>query len=62
MVARRIVSRLQKGDVVEQGERFGLIKFGSRLDIYLPKNKYDIKVLPGQVMVSGETILAMRKK
>ena len=62
LVARRIVSRLQKGDVVEQGERFGLIKFGSRLDIYLPKNKYDIKVLPGQVMVSGDTILAMRKK
>ena len=62
LVARRIVSRLQKGDVVEQGERFGLIKFGSRLDIYLPKNKYDIKVLPGQVMVSGETILAVRKK
>ena len=62
LVARRIVSRLQKGDEVEQGKRFGLIKFGSRLDVYLPKDKYDIKVKPGQVMVSGETVLAVRKK
>ena len=62
LVARRIVSRLQKGDEVEQGNRFGLIKFGSRLDVYLPKDKYDIKVKPGQVMVSGETVLAVRKK
>ena len=62
LIARRIVSRIQKGDEVEQGKRFGLIKFGSRLDVYLPKDKYDIKVLPGQVMVSGEPILAVRKK
>ncbi len=62
LIARRIVSRIQKGDEVEQGKRFGLIKFGSRLDIYLPKDKYEVKVLPGQVMVSGETVLAVRKK
>ncbi len=62
LIARRIVSRAQKGDEVEQGKRFGLIKFGSRLDVYLPKDKYEVKVKPGQVMVSGETILAVRKK
>ena len=44
------------------GERFGLIKFGSRLDVYIPKSKYDIKVMAGQRMVAGETILATLKK
>lgn len=62
LVARRIVSYLKKDDDVVKGERFGLIKFGSRLDIYIPKSKYDIKVMAGQTMVSGETILAKLKK
>ncbi len=62
LVARRIVSYLKKDDEVVKGERFGLIKFGSRLDIYIPKSKYDIKVMAGQTMVSGETILAKLKK
>lgn len=61
LVARRIVSKLQKDDNVKVGDRFGLIKFGSRLDVYLPKDKYDVKVLNGQTMVAGETILAVRK-
>ena len=62
LVARRIVCRIKDGDEVKAGERFGLIKFGSRLDVYLPLDKYDIKVIAGQVMVAGETILAVRKK
>ncbi|MGN0929718.1 MAG: phosphatidylserine decarboxylase [Alphaproteobacteria bacterium] len=62
LIARRIVSRLKKDDEVVMGERFGLIKFGSRLDVYIPKSKYDIKVMAGQRMVSGETILAKLKK
>ena len=62
LIARRIVSRLKKDDEVVAGERFGLIKFGSRLDVYIPKSKYDIKVMAGQRMVAGETILATLKK
>ena len=61
LVARRIVSRLKAGDRVTNGERFGLIKFGSRLDIYIPKGRYEIKVRPGQTMVAGETVLAEPK-
>lgn len=62
LIARRIVSRLSKDEEVVMGERFGLIKFGSRLDVYIPKSKYDIEVMAGQRMVSGETILARLKK
>lgn len=62
LVARRIVSRLEEGDSVEQGKRFGLIKFGSRLDVYLPQDKYEVKVMAGQIIVGCETILAVRKK
>ncbi len=62
LVARRIVSRISKDDEVSIGERFGLIKFGSRLDVYLPQNKYDVKVLDGQITIGAETILAVRKK
>ena len=62
LVARRIVCRIKDGDEVVAGERFGLIKFGSRLDVYLPVDKYDVKVIAGQVMVAGETVLAVRKK
>ena len=62
LVARRIVCKIKDGDEVKKGERFGLIKFGSRLDVYLPVDKYDVKVIAGQVMVAGETVLAVRKK
>jgi phosphatidylserine decarboxylase len=62
LVARRIVSRLEPGADVEAGERFGLIKFGSRLDVYLPKDKYAVAVKCGQSMTAGETIIAKLKK
>lgn len=57
LIARRIVCNLEEGQIVNTGDRFGIIRFGSRVDIYLPKNiKPD--VLEGQTMVGGETIIA----
>ena len=60
LIARRIVCRLKKGQVVERGERFGLIRFGSRVDVYLPETA-DIKVSIGQKVKGGESILAALK-
>ncbi len=57
LVARRIVSWTQEGQQLKAGQRFGMIRFGSRLDIYLPKGVCP-KVCLGQVAVAGETILA----
>lgn len=56
-VARRIVADLKVGDTVEAGKRFGMIKFGSRVDIYVPKHA-DIKVVMNQKTVAGETVVA----
>jgi len=56
LIARRIVCWVKKGDAVERGRRFGLIRFGSRLDIYLPGN-IAIQVQPGQKTLAGQTIL-----
>ena len=57
LVARRIVCTVHEGDPVRAGERFGIIRFGSRTDLYLP-----IGVLPlvseGQTMIGGETVMA----
>jgi len=57
LVARRIVSFTQEGAVLDRGERFGLIRFGSRLDIYLPDG-VDPSVKIGQIMIAGETVIA----
>jgi phosphatidylserine decarboxylase len=57
LVARRIVTFTQDGAVLDRGERFGLIRFGSRLDIYLPDGVApSVKI--GQTMIAGETIIA----
>ncbi len=56
LIARRIVCWVKKGDRVERGRRFGLICFGSRLDIYLPRNT-SLQVQPGQKTLAGQTIL-----
>ena len=56
-LARRIVSNADVGDYYSQGERFGIIKFGSRMDIYLPK-KAVLEVDIGDKVTAGETILA----
>lgn len=56
-VARRIVCTLQVGDFVQTGNRFGMIKFGSRVDVFVPVSaKINVKV--GDKAVAGETILA----
>jgi len=57
LVARRIVCDVKPGTVLETGERFGMIRFGSRLDIYLPEGVQPLVAL-GQTMVSGETVIA----
>lgn len=57
LVARRIVPQVEEGAHLERAERFGLIRFGSRLDVYLPEGvKPEVRV--GQIMVAGETVLA----
>jgi phosphatidylserine decarboxylase len=57
LLARRIVCRVAAGDVVGRGERIGLMKFGSRMDVFLPLDA-DIFVSAGQKVVAGETIIA----
>ncbi|MCB1530265.1 MAG: phosphatidylserine decarboxylase [Rhodospirillales bacterium] len=57
LVARRIVTSLTEGDEVEAGERYGLIRFGSRADIYLPEDVAPL-VCVGQYAIGGETVLA----
>lgn len=57
LVARRIVCFVHEGSGLGVGHRFGLIRFGSRLDVYLPKGVMPL-VAVGQTAVAGETILA----
>lgn len=57
LVARRIVPFVKPGDIIGAGQRVGLIRFGSRVDVYLPEGT-EPKVLLGQRTVAGETILA----
>jgi phosphatidylserine decarboxylase len=57
LVARRIVSFVREGQALSAGERFGLIRFGSRLDVYLPEGTRPL-VSEGQTAIAGETILA----
>jgi phosphatidylserine decarboxylase len=56
-IARRIIADVKVGDNVQAGKRFGMIKFGSRVDIYVPKGA-EIKVVMNQKTVAGETIVA----
>ncbi len=58
LVARRILCWPKAGDAIGVGERFGLIRFGSRLDVYLPLNAAAPRVAVGQSAVAGETIIA----
>ena len=59
MIARRIVCDVKEGDTLNQGERFGIIRFGSKVDIYL--QNYNLLVRKGQNTVAGETLLAIKK-
>ncbi len=58
LVARRIMCWKKPGDLVRTGERFGLIRFGSRLDVYLPEGVQP-QVALGQTMCAGETVIAL---
>jgi len=55
-MARRIVYNIDEGDTIKAGERFGIMKFGSRMDLLLPKN-VDIQVQIGDKTVAGESII-----
>jgi len=57
LVARRILAFVREGDLVEAGQRIGLIRFGSRVDVYLPAGTAP-RVLLGQRSIAGETVLA----
>src|SRR5690242_10083708 len=57
LVARRIVCFVREGQPISAGERFGMIRFGSRVDVYLPEGTAP-KVAVGQTAVGGETVLA----
>ena len=56
LIARRIVCWAEKGDMIKRGSRFGLIRFGSRVDIYLPQ-KMQLEVRSGQRVRAGETVI-----
>lgn len=60
LVARRIVSYPEVGDTLTRGDRYGLIRFGSRVDLYLPKNT-DVRLRVGDKTVGGETIVGYLK-
>jgi len=57
LIARRILCGLHEGEVVRAGARFGMIRFGSRTDLYLPPGVRPL-VVPGQRMIGGETVIA----
>jgi phosphatidylserine decarboxylase len=57
VLARRVVCRLQPGDEVQTGQRFGLMKFGSRMDVFLPEQSR-LRVQAGDHVRGGETVIA----
>ena len=59
MIARRIVCDVEEGDAINQGNRFGIIRFGSKVDLYF--ENYNLLVCKGQNTVAGETLLAKKK-
>jgi phosphatidylserine decarboxylase len=62
LVARRIVTCLEPGQSIYRGQRFGMIKFGSRLEVFLPNELLgDLRVAPGRKALAGQTVLAEAK-
>ena len=59
MIARRIVCDVKETSIINQGDRFGMIRFGSRVDLYF--ENYKLLVKKGQNTVAGETLLAIKK-
>lgn len=60
LIARRIVFKRKTGDVLKRGERFGMIRFGSRVDLWLPRN-FETIVKSGDKVYAGRTLLAKMK-
>jgi phosphatidylserine decarboxylase len=58
ILARRVVCRVQPGSELKAGERFGIMKFGSRMDVFLPANT-ELKVTTGDPVVGGVTVIAV---
>jgi phosphatidylserine decarboxylase len=58
LIARRIVQRAPVGALLARGERFGLIRFGSRTDVYLPAGRARATVAPGDRVAGGASVLA----
>jgi phosphatidylserine decarboxylase len=58
ILARRVVCRLRSGDDVQAGQRLGIMKFGSRMDVFVPRNAR-ITVQVGQMVRGGETVIAV---
>lgn len=61
LIARRIVCKAKEGESFERGARFGLIRFGSRMDVYLPRDQVDILVKKGDKVNAGSSALASFK-
>ena len=61
VLARRIVCRVQPGDILEKGQRYGLIRFGSRTDVMLPQET-EVVVRVGDIVRGGESVLAFLKE
>lgn len=59
LIARRIVCRVDEGDVLERGERYGLIRFGSRVDLYVP-DSYASTVSVGEQVFAGQSVIAQK--
>ncbi|MCL1916216.1 MAG: phosphatidylserine decarboxylase family protein [Desulfovibrionaceae bacterium] len=59
LIARRIVCRVEEGDSLVRGERVGMIKFGSRVDVYLPES-YTASVTVGDAVLAGHSVLARK--
>lgn len=61
LIARRIICWAEAGDSLARGQRFGLIKFGSRVDLYIPNN-YEAAVRIGEKVFAGQTVLARKSE
>jgi phosphatidylserine decarboxylase len=60
ILARRVVCRIREGEAVERGGRIGLMKFGSRMDVFLPEPA-ELQVQAGRRVIAGETVVATMK-
>lgn len=61
LIAKRIVCDAKIGDSFTMGQRYGIIRFGSRMDVYLPVDSYECLVSVGQTVIGGETVMAKQK-